>query len=520
MIKEIIPAITPDNITDIPLLKDSLNIFLNYINEHSDISIDIKNILDQGKVPIYEEFIKIYLNGIYKVLSKSEHNEALYNALKTSYRAANLNIEDMDLSVDIVSLLEQEYILTNKHYKQAKGTSTAMEYIFNVIINSGVQNDFLGDNIGRFQYFEGDNIFEYTIEGTMIDEIYNHFVKPLTHPVGWAYFYQRVFYQSFTDYFDLKFEYTFNTDGLEVRCMNGDIFSKDNYLTNIDHNGNQLVDDNTVEFINVEYLGTGDSATKRTTVFFASGETLVSNDNPRSLILYDDNDILINYNEYDGNCGLYLSYRTKVITTVADDIEFEDISNISSTTGKKNVVGAGNIYVGATICGDILVNKDIPVTYKSYTGVHDGTDYTRTFSAGGIDELTNRLGNYWDNTHMYFEGFDFDVAVQENVLRNLSGKTASDEYEWHQELQYCGINPDLPVLPDSRENHRCEIPFEDPFGVIVHWDKHRLKFEEFNYDGEYVSEEFVITYDKNVWDTDLYFDYFVFDGDYIGGGFF
>jgi hypothetical protein len=519
MINKIIPAITPSNIKEIQLLKDSMDIFLEYLTEHSDIAIDIKNILDQDKEPIYEEFIKIYLNGIYSVLSKSEHNEKLYDKLKTSYRAAGLNIEDIDLSVDIVKLLEEEYILTNKHYKQAKGTPTAMEYIFNIIINSGVQNDFLGDNIGRFRYFEGENIFEYTIEGTMIEEVYNHFVKPLVHPVGWAYFYQRVFYQSFTDYFNIKFDYTFAENGLEVRCMNGDILSKDDYKNNISHTGGQLVEDNNVVFINVDYLGSADNATKRTSVYFVSGEYLVSNDKPRSLKLYKNNVVEIDYDEFDGNCGLYLDYTTKISSVVDDDIGFEDISQISSTTGKKNIIGAGNVYVGATICGEDLVNKDVSVTYKSYTGVHDGADYTRTFAAGGIDEFTSLPDYYWDNNHLRYDEFDYDTYVEgTRILHNLSGKTASDEYNWHQELKYCGENTDEPQLPDGRENHRCDIVFEDTLQYSVYWDTHNMVFDDFNYDGEYVVEEFSINYDRNVWDTNLYFDFFNYDSEYTTGG--
>jgi len=496
MIKEIIPTITPNNITDIPLIKDTLNIFLDYISEHSDISIDIKNILDQNKVPIYEEFVKIYLNGIYEVLSKSEHNEALYNALERNYIAAGLNIEDIDLTVDITKLLTEDYILTNKDYKQAKGTSTAMEYIYNIIIKSGVQNDFFKDNVGRFQYFEGENLFEYKIEGTMIDAIYEHYVKPLTHPVGWAYFYERVFYKAFTDYFDLNFVYTFSTNGLEVRCMNGDIYSKDDYLKNISHDGKQLVEDNNVEFIGIEHLGIGDNVTKRTTVYFSSGETLISTDKPRSLTLTRNNHIIINYNNYAGNCGLYLNYSVKITTTVVDDMNFENISSMASTTGKKNIVGAGNVYVGATICGETLVNKNVSVTYKSYTGLHDGADYTELFSAGGHTE----------------------DEIKSGISQNLSGKTANESYEMKQILQYCKINQNKPLLENGKDNHICEPSFIDTMSYDEYWDKRGLLWNNFNYDGAYVSEEFSIHYDINVWDTDLFFDYFQFDGKYIGGG--
>ena len=520
MLKNIIEAITPSNISDIELLKDSMDIFFDYLMKNSNISIDIKNMFDQNKIPIYEEFVKIYLNAIYDILSKSEHNEALYSALKTNYEAVGLNINDINLNIDITKLLTEDYILTNKHYKEAKGTPTAMEYIYNIIIDSGVQNDFLKDNLGKFQFKEGKNIFEYSVEGTMIEAIYEHYVKPLTHPVGWAYFYQRIFYLAFTDYFDIKFVYTFAKNGLEVRCMNGNIYSKDNYLSNVSHDGKKLVQNNTVNFIDVEHIGTGASTTKRTTVYFESGETLVSDDNPRSLKLLLNNKVLINYNLYAGNCGLYINYALKIISTVMDSMNFCNISSIASTTGKMNVVGAGNVYIGGTICGDELVNKNVSVTYESYTGNQDGTDYANIFSAGGIDELKNRIGNYWDKKTLDWDGFKFDVASKTDILHNLSGKTAKDTYEMKQELQYCDVNPNTPTLPDGRANHLCKPSFIDEMKHNVKWDEFALHWDKFNYDGAYVSEDFEIDFDRNTWDTNLYFDNFQFDGKYIGGGFF
>ncbi len=513
MIKKIIPALTPNNISEIPLLKDSIDIFLTYITKHSNISIDIKNILDQDKVVIYEEFIKIYLNGIYNILNKSEHNEALFNVFKRMSDTTNISIDEIDLSIDIVKLLKQEYILTNKHYKQAKGTSSAMEYIFNIIVNSGLQSDSFSNSM--FQYFEGTNPFEYTIEATIIKEIYDYYVKPLTHPVGWLCNYQRVFYQTFTDYFNLKFNYNFSENGLEVRCMSGDSLNKDDYLNNISHSGKELVQDNTVEYINTETLNNGKLSSEITTVYFKSGETLVSIDNPRSLILYKNHEILINYDNYDSNCGLYLEYSVTLTTTVSDKVKFQDISNISSTTNKKNIVGAGNVYVGATLCGDILVNKNVSVTYNSYSNKNDGTNITNSFSAN--DKICkNNFEIYYNFDHkINFDNFKYDVT-KKLINSNLSGKIANDEFEWYQKLEIC----------DSK------VEIEDNFKLNKNWDRHRIKFDNFNYDGAYVSDDFKITsinsklefednfnLNKN-WDSHrIKFDDFNYDGVYVSDDF-
>jgi len=429
MLQEIIPAITPSNINDIKLIQDSINIFLEYLSKNSDISIDIKNILNQDKTVIYDEFIKIYLNSINSVLHNSKHNEALYNALKVNYSIAKKNIDDIKLSIDTTKLLTKDYIITNKDYKQAKGTPTAIEYIYNIVFNSGIQNNSFNDNSSGFQYYEGPNLFEYKVEGTMIDNVYETFVKPLTHPVGWAYTYQRIFYQAFTDYFNILFNYQFSENGFEVRCMNGETFNNDNYLKNISHTGKKLVQDNTVTFISNKVIGEGTNAIKRITIYFASGETLVSDDNPRSLILYKapeknielnpkitNDNILINYNNYDGNCGLYLDYNVIIKSNVKEEIDFKDTSSIASTVGKKNVVGAGNVFIGNVIIGSELVNKDVDVTYGPYVDNGDGTDNINHFSANNIELNKLNLSNvistskeyYFDEPDLMWGKFDFD----------------------------------------------------------------------------------------------------------------
>ena len=524
MIKQIIPAITPSNITDIQLLKDALDIFLDYIEKNSNISEDIKNIFDQNKIPIYEEFVKIYLNNVYSVLSKTEHNEKLYNALKGLYGALGKDIDTIDTSIDIIGLLTEDYIITNKDYKSAKGTPKAMEYIYNIVINSGVQRDFLEDNTGNFRYYENGNLFEYNIEGTMMSEVYEQFVKPLAHPVGWAYFYQRIFYLNFIDYFDLKFVYTVRS--MEVRCMNGDIYSKDDYATNISHDGSQLVQNNVPEFIYTQYVGEIHNKSKLVTVIFESGEKIISNQFPRSLILYNaDGTEKINYDDFDGNCGFYLDYDVKTETTVNDNIDFHWTSQFASTTGKKNDIGAGNVFIGNFIIGDELVNKDTPVTYQSIIGKFGGTYATPSLNEGLPPE-------YWDLTSYRLDDYNFifdaglppraiDSSVDEKdgityprwdetneVARydvgGYSGNTADDEYDWEQVLK---------IIPHQ------EFGFDEPFGDQKYWDNYELKFDNFTFDSEYVAEEFSIIYGCNTFDTDIRWDYFVFDAKYISGGF-
>lgn len=461
MIKEIIPSITPEHLLDIQVMKDAMDVFLDYVTEHSDITIDIKNIFDSKKVPIYEEFVKIYLNNIYKVLSKSEHNEALYIKLNNIYQAVGASIEDIDLSIDIVNLLKKDYILTNKDYKSSKGTSKGMKYIYNIIIKSGVQRDFLEDNIGGFRYLETGKLFEYKVEGTMVEEVFEHFVKPLVHPVGWAYFYQRVFYLGFVDYFNLEFLYTFRA--LEVRCMSGYVFTTDDYLTNLSSDGEQLVSDPKVEYISDESIGPKGDSIRTITVYFVNGEKLVSVEYPRSLKLYDvDGTILKNYDEVDGNCGLYSDYDLEYKTTTSDSVEFGWDIPFASTTGKLTAVGAGNIFIGAFVLGDKLTNKNVSTTYNTYVGAVTDLDY---------------LSPRYDGSTQIGSSAISGPISEEFSIAGTKGATAIDEYQWEQVLV---IEPN--VL----------LAFEETLDYDQNFDDRKLHFDYFSFDGEYVNEDFYI----------------------------
>jgi len=601
ILEDIIPSIIPDNILEIQLLKDSLDIFLEYLVENSDISQDIKNIFDENKVPIYEEFVQIYLNNIYTVLSQSEHNERLYSKLKNMYEAIGKNVDNIDMTIDILGLLTKEYLITNKEYKSSKGTPKGMEYIYNIIIRAGFQYDYFGPIEGQFTYLEEGNLFEYIIEGTMLAEVYEAFVKPLAHPVGWKYIYRRVLYMSFVDYFDLEFIYTFRA--LEVRCMNGFNLTKDDYMNNISHTGEKLLDDDDyVVFVQNEDIKLdGFNTSRKRTVFYNSGKYIVSKEEPRSLIFYDskprdityslfpnntdtdtlysidantgiisftsigadyynagntmpnfiitstssngnsisirsdgkyventngiwkvikdnpkfnttfkfeegydsnnipeegfiyctvhsietDGTILLNYDNYDGNCGLYIDYDVSTKTTVKDDMNFERDMPAASTTGKLNAIGAGNTFIGSFVVGDKLVNKNVSVTYQTVTGQFDGNyhdtydvipalDDNTNLDNGGTFDTEAPVNSPINKNNLYYDGSNI---INRFAATGLKGSTAIDEYSWEQVLV---------LVPNV------ELEFNDSIEKDIFWDKRRLYFDYFTFDDFWISDEFEI----------------------------
>lgn len=241
---QIVKNLIPENIRNIKLIKDSIDVFLQHIIDNSNIAIDIANIFDENKTALYEEFVKIYLKNMYLVLTDSNYNQQLNAKLTKLYKLAGLkDFKEITISDDVLKILNKDIIFGNKAFKNSKGISTSIEYVYHLIEQLELQQSILrGD--GYFRFIEGDEVFEYTIEGSLLQEIYEHFVKPLSHPVGWTYSYNRLYELYFKDYFLVKPVYKFNY--FYVGCQWGQSDKKDDYKANLgylpftDSDGNNI----------------------------------------------------------------------------------------------------------------------------------------------------------------------------------------------------------------------------------------------------------------------------------------
>ena len=173
---QIVKNLIPENIRNIKLIKDSIDVFLQHIIDNSNIAIDIANIFDENKTALYEEFVKIYLKNMYLVLTDSNYNQQLNAKLTKLYKLAGLkDFKEITISDDVLKILNKDIIFGNKAFKNSKGISTSIEYVYHLIEQLELQQSILrGD--GYFRFIEGDEVFEYTIEGSLLQEIYEHFV--------------------------------------------------------------------------------------------------------------------------------------------------------------------------------------------------------------------------------------------------------------------------------------------------------------------------------------------------------
>jgi len=358
MLKDIVTTIIPQNIKDITLVKDSVDVFIDFITENSDISIDLKNAFDENKTTLHEQFLKTYINNVYTVFQEASKSDSLYIKLKKIYSNFGIDFDTIQLVNNITNYMKTEHLMTNKEFKELKGTKLGIEYIYNLVQNSGILGDlFTKPGQSKFQFSTGTNLFEYNVSGSILNEAYELFVKPITHPLGWAYTYSRITEDWFSDVFNLSF--TYDITDMRVICSYG---NEDNYLTNTANDGSSIfpsINDSKVEYIEDIIVSQG---TKKT-IHFKNGWFLQAWSDPISTILYDEmGNELKNYDTL-AHCSLYLKYISNLNILTKDDISFDveiGFNEDSSYAVKPQLVGAkkqlnsydliiGNFNIGYTI---------------------------------------------------------------------------------------------------------------------------------------------------------------------------
>jgi len=348
MLKDIFNSLTPDNIKNIQLIKDSIDIFLNFLETNSDISIDIRKMYKIEKTAIRDEFLQIYLDDLYNVFQKSKTSKNIQDRIDKVNSIYNSTVIQKDFIGDITKTLNSEYFLTSKEFKQKKGTKLGIQYIYNLIENLNLSTE----TKTNFNLTELD-VFNFKVEGSVYKEMYEEMVKPLAHPLGWIYVYSQLIKEEINDLFNI--EYLYDVKSTEVRCLDGyfDIFTqsytdaavKTEFLTRIDPaTGNNY----TLTYYNT-YVTVYLNKTVKTldlqprlgktykSVIFTDGSYVEQFFDPINVNFKDSSGNIIK--DYPIQCSLYLDYISTEIITTQDTINYENTFSISKI--KEN--NSGNV---------------------------------------------------------------------------------------------------------------------------------------------------------------------------------
>lgn len=331
MFKAVSKNLIPENFRENKFINDVLDVFVDYIYENSNIAIDIKNLFNSKNEVIFEELIKIYAQNFYKTIMDNKKNFKLLDQLHYIHDKWGFNFDETKLDLNILKLMTQEQLETFKLFLHSKGTLKSIEYIYKIIEKLGIESYVL-ETDEQLKIYEGKNLFEYVVEGSMLPEIFEAFVKPLCHPVGWCYLYVRTYNLYFDDYFLSKEVFEVNEFKISFNDYDDDFKNNRGYLFETDENNNILYDktNNPRKYevngnyqFNVTRFGKNYSTlviptelklvisnkieaiektsvrdNERIRIYFESGEVLEKNSKNRSLILYYSKNSIPNYDDF------------------------------------------------------------------------------------------------------------------------------------------------------------------------------------------------------------------------------
>ena len=210
-LQSIFKSITPDNIKSIPVIQDAMDVFISTLEEVSSVSIDVKNAFENTNIK--EELIKIYLDDLYNVLQQIQFNQKIVEYIERSNNAYGTEYFKKELIYNITNYINDEHFLTIKSYKEKKGTTHAIKYIYD-LISTFVMT---GDTHYPFTLTELEP-FNFKVEGSLPTVFYENIIRPLAHPLGFTYYYEQILKLVLEDFYaDLNFVYT--TYELEIRCL-------------------------------------------------------------------------------------------------------------------------------------------------------------------------------------------------------------------------------------------------------------------------------------------------------------
>lgn len=406
LLKEIVLNLIPDTLRNEKLFIDTLSVFIEYLEENSPETLDNLNIYEESS-PGYAEIVNAYAKSFMDILEKAKNNLTLQNKLIELHSKFGITYDVTKLNINPNKILSKDNLELLKNFYQTKGTLGSFRYVFDIFNKLQLEESALQSET-TFDVSESPEILTYDLKTNMMQEIYEQFVKPMVHPLGWSYVYSRLLKTTFKDYMfvdtiyniinfkvdntrdnSITDDYKRNTGHLFETDENGDARLLNNLPITYPANGNKvfqvfrygkyfneldieseisLVQDSQV--VNIETGSNEQTEDTWIKITFASGEYLEQHSvNPesgkRTLILYYgdgpnyfNKTIKKDYSPYIGEYGLDIQYTTELKSKTLDKMTLEMARGMFDTVGNLLFCGCGNGLVSDfNICGSNRISN-------------------------------------------------------------------------------------------------------------------------------------------------------------------
>ncbi len=156
-----------------------------------------------------------YMNNFYTTAEKAKTNHVLHQ--KMTYLFKNHQIPEKNRQMmfkDINDLFKAERFITNKEFSCKKGKVIALKYAAKAAWESEMEGALTTS--GFFVDHFTNDVLDYSVESTILPDIWNAFVKPIAHPLGMIGDYRKVCKIELTDRVLSKIKW--RADGVSVKC--------------------------------------------------------------------------------------------------------------------------------------------------------------------------------------------------------------------------------------------------------------------------------------------------------------
>lgn len=221
-LKTIWEALTPEELRQIDVFRDSMEIFIETIEELSKPSIDISKTLQEPY--FHEEFFKTYNAILYDTLRSLDTNTKFYDGNQLFNVMSNgHDVINLDILRNTSEYVQQPEFLTFRKFFESKGLKSGFHF----------QYDWIGkhsqEKIEKLKIEEVDR-FRLELEGTMSRVVYDYFVRVVQNPLGFQYQYTQLLkidldYQNEMEYyFNNNNEYKITPDVID--CEGPDCYDQ------------------------------------------------------------------------------------------------------------------------------------------------------------------------------------------------------------------------------------------------------------------------------------------------------
>ncbi len=226
--------------SDFDTIDESKIIYFDKSPEDGDIANSKKipkAFLINSMIKVQDKLAEIYMNHFYVTANKIKNSHTLRQKMVYQFKAHDIDTDKQNLLFsEMNDLFKSERFLTNKDLNMKKGKKIALEYVTQSASDAKIEGALTSDGF-FFNYSTGipnplydalqpydpinnperlPTTFEYSVESSILPDVYNAFVKPIAHPLGMLGLYSKMCQNNLTDRVFSKASYT--ADGISIKC--------------------------------------------------------------------------------------------------------------------------------------------------------------------------------------------------------------------------------------------------------------------------------------------------------------